>query len=75
MNVALNVGGTQLSQEEVNRIYSENLLIVNYSGVHQIFYSSAQEKYYWNTIVKTVGLTAKGRFHLMTPEDVNSLLN
>ena len=75
MKAALTVSGVQLTQSEVDGIYSANLLVVNYNGVHQIFYSSAQKKYYWNTIIKIVGLTDKGRFQTITPEEVEKLLN
>lgn len=40
------IGGVELLREEVEMMYSQKLYIVTYTGVYQILFSQAQDRYY-----------------------------
>lgn len=40
------IGGVELLREEVEMMYSQKLYIVAYTGVYQILFSQAQDRYH-----------------------------
>lgn len=67
----IKVGSTELIESEIEKIYTENKYVVNYSGVYAIYYSTAQKQYYSRKVIDCKGMTKRGRFYIMTAEAVN----
>ena len=74
MKIMKLAGTVECTEEEVQKWYEEGIYIVKYDGVHQIFYSQAQQTYYTHHIIYERGMTKRGRFFTMTAEQVNKLL-
>lgn len=70
----IKIAGVELTRGEVERIYYNNLFIVNGRGVWQILYSNAQAMFYGQNIIRQSGLTKRGRFHVMDAAAVNHLI-
>lgn len=69
----IKIAGVELTRGEAERIYDNNLFIVNGRGVWQVLYSNAQAMFYGQNIIRQSGLTKRGRFHVMDAEAVNHL--
>lgn len=68
------IGGVELLREEAEMMYSQKLYIVAYTGVYQILFSQAQDRYYGQRVYRETGLSRKGRFYTMTAPQVNELI-
>ena len=74
MKITKLAGTIECTEEEVQKWYDAGKYIVKYNGVHQIFYSQAQQTYYTHHIIYKNGMTKRGRFFVMSAEQVNKLL-
>ena len=70
----IKVGSTELTESEVEKIYTEKKYVVNYSGVYAIHYSMAQKQYYSRKVIYCKGMAKRGRFYVMTAETVNHII-
>lgn len=70
----IKIAGAELTRGEVERIYNNNLFIVNGRGVWQVLYSNAQAVFYGQNIIRQNGLTKRGRFHVMDAKSINNLI-
>ena len=68
------IGGVELLREEVEMMYSQKLYIVAYTGVYQILFSQAQDRYHGQKAYSEKGLSRRGRFYTMTAPQVNELI-
>ena len=68
------IGGVELLREEVEMMYSQKLYIVAYTGVYQILFSQAQDRYLGQKVYSEKGLSRRGRFYTMTAPQVNELI-
>lgn len=68
------IGSTELTETECSAIRDGGKYIVNYSGVYQIEYSQAQRRYYGMKVYNNKGMTRRGRYHVMSGEEVNQLI-
>ena len=68
------IGSVELTHEESLRYYQEGKYIVNYGGVYQLHYSTAQKVVYGRKIYSCRGLTRRGRFFAMDAQTVNHLV-
>ncbi len=68
------IGGVELLREEVEMMYSQKLYIVAYTGVYQILFSQAQDRYHGQKVYSEKGLSRRGRFYTMTAPQVNELI-
>ena len=73
-NIHCTIGGVELLREEVEMMYSQKLYIVAYTGVYQISFSQAQDRYHGQRVYSERGLSRKGRFYTMTAPQVNELI-
>lgn len=74
MKRTVKVGSTELTEQEVEKIYEEKKYVVNYSGVYAIHYSMAQKQYYSTKVIDCKGMAKRGRFYIMTAETVNHII-
>lgn len=74
MKVDYKIGGVELTEKEVAKIYESNKYIVSYSGVYQICYSNAQQRYTYIHIIRYKGIVSRGRFHVLTGKQINDIL-
>lgn len=49
------IGGVELLREEVEMMYSQKLYIVAYTGVYQILFSQAQDRYHGQKVYSEKG--------------------
>lgn len=68
------IGTVELSRSEAEAIYNERKYICSYSGIFQINYSKAQNKYYGQKVISYKGYASRGRFYIQTASEVNSVL-
>lgn len=68
------IGGVELPREEAEMTYSRKLYIVAYTGVYQILFSQAQDRYRGQKVYSEKGLSRRGRFYAMTAPQVNELI-
>ena len=74
MKIVKLAGTVKCTKQEAQKWYEEGKYIVTYSGVHQIFYSQAQQTYYTHHIIHKKGMVCRGRFFAVTAGRVNKLL-
>ena len=74
MKIMKLAGTVECTEQEVQKWYEEGRYLVTYNGVHQIFYSQAQQTYYTHPIIYKNGMVCRGRFFAMKAEHVNKLL-
>lgn len=55
------IGGVELLREEVEMMYSQKLYIVAYTGVYQILFSQAQDRYHGQKVYSEKGLSRRGQ--------------
>lgn len=70
----IKIGGVELYRNEVQKLYEQNKYIVTYGGVHQVFYSTAQKRFYGQKVINQKGIAAKGRFYTMDAKTINHIL-
>lgn len=70
----IKIGGVELYESEVQKLYEQNKYIVTYGGVYQIFYSTAQKRFYGQKVINRNGIAAKGRFYTMDAKTINHIL-
>lgn len=70
----IKIGGVELYESEVQKLYEQNKYIVTYGGVYQIFYSTAQKRFYGQKVINQNGIAAKGRFYTMDAKTINHIL-
>lgn len=73
-NVHRAIGGVEPLREEVEMTYSQKLYIVAYTGVYQISFSQAQDRYHGQRVYSERGPSRKGKFYAMTAPQVNELI-
>ena len=74
MERTVKVGSTELTEQEVEKIYEEKKYVVSYSGVYAIYYSTTQKQYYSRKVIDCKGMAKRGRFYIMTAETVNHII-
>lgn len=74
MEKIIKVGSTEFTELDLEKIYTENKYVVNYSGVYAIHYSMAQKQYYSRKVIDCKGIAKKGRFYVMTAETINHII-
>lgn len=67
-------GGVEPLREEVEMTYSQKPYIVAYTGVYQILFSQARDRYHGQKVYSEKGLSRGGRFYTMTAPQVNGLI-
>lgn len=70
----IKIDGVELYQNEVQKLYEQNKYIVTYGGVYQVFYSTAQKRFYGQKVINQKGIAAKGRFYTMDAKIINHIL-
>lgn len=74
MKVDYKIGGVELTEKEVAEIYESEKYIVSYSGVYQVKYSNAQQRYTNFHVIREKGIVSRGRFHVLTGKQINDIL-
>ena len=74
MNI-VKIGNIELTEAEATRLYEERRYLVTYSKIYELHWSNAQKRVYGSVIYRQPGLAKRGRFHAMTAEAVNHLIN
>lgn len=74
MERIIKIGSTEFTESDLEKIYTENKYVVNYSGVYAIHYSTAQKQYYSIKVIDCKGMAKRGRFYIMTAETVNHII-
>lgn len=74
MERIIKVGSTEFTESDLEKIYTENKYVVNYSGVYAIHYSMAQNQYYSRRVIDCKGIAKRGRFYVMTAETINHII-
>lgn len=74
MERIIKIGSTEFTESDLEKIYTENKYVVNYSGVYAIHYSTAQKQYYSRQVIDCKGMAKRGRFYIMTAETVNHII-
>ena len=79
-NMEINkIGNVELTADEARRYYENGKYIVTYSKIYSLHWSNAQQKVYGTVVYekpKTVkiGLAKRGRFFVLSADNVNGLL-
>lgn len=68
------IGRVELYADEAMKMYEEGKYIVNYSGIWELLYSTANKCVYGRQISYVKGLARRGRYYAMVGSDVNRLL-
>lgn len=64
------LGKTEIALEDCKKCYSENLYIVAFTGVYQMFYSVPQRQYYPHKIIDR-HLVKRGEYKIMNAKELN----
>jgi hypothetical protein len=74
MENIIKAGTTELTEKEALDIYQSGKYVVNYSGVYQPHYSTAQKAVYFSKVCNKKGLSSRGRFYIFDASYINKLL-
>ena len=74
-NIECVIGGVELSRSEVEQYYNEKRYIVCFSGVFQINFSQANNRFYGQLVIAKKGISKRGRFYAMKAKEINDILN
>lgn len=72
MDQIIKAGTTELTKADAVKIYNNNQFIVNYGGIYQPHYSTAQQQIYFTKIVNIKGIASRGRFYIMDAKSINA---
>lgn len=75
----IKIGNVEFSADEARRYYESEKYIVTYSKIYALHWSAAQQKVYGSVIYEKpktggVGLAKRGRFFILSADNVNGLL-
>lgn len=70
----IKVGSVEFTESDLEKIYEEKKYVVTYSGVYAIHYSIAQKRHYGIKILYCKGMAMRGRFYIMTAEEINHII-
>lgn len=68
------IGNVELTREEAETIYTEGKYICSYTGIFQIHFSSAQNKFYGHKVINYKGYARRGCFYVQTAAQINHVL-
>ena len=68
------IGNVELTKEEAQEIYSEGKYICSYTGIFQINYSQAQQRFYGQKVIDYKGYAQRGRFYIQSASQINKVL-
>lgn len=67
-------GTVELNRQEAQEIYEGQRYVVTSTAIWQPFYSQAQDRYYFQRIIDYKGIARRGRFYVMTAQEINSCI-
>lgn len=65
------IGNVELTREQAQEIYTQGKYIASYTGIYQIHFSQAQNKFYGHKVIEHKGYAKRGRFFIQTADDIN----
>lgn len=68
------IGSVELTAEEAYRMYRNDMYLVTYGKIYQLYYNVGKQRVFGVAIYKQYGLCRRGRFHVLAAEEVNHLV-
>ncbi len=68
------IGSVELTADEAYRMYRNDMYLVTYGKIYQLYYNVGKQRVFGVAIYKQYGLCRRGRFHVLSAEDVNHLV-
>ena len=68
------VGNLKITEEEAFSVYESGKYIATYTAVYQPHYSQAQQTVYFTAILTVKGIAPRGKFYILTAEEINKYI-